>query len=75
VLARERLEKLCRGKRGDSGLRRAGELAIARPLISLKMIAARCDATQRAAQGLVQELAPLLVEVSGRQRYRAWVLS
>jgi hypothetical protein len=75
LLAAERLEKLCHGRRADSGLRRAGELAIARPLVSLKMIAAHCEVSDRAAQGLVRQLAPLLVEVSGRQRYQAWVLS
>jgi hypothetical protein len=75
LLARERLENLCRGKRGDSGLLFAGELALARPLVSLKAIAAHCEVSERAAQGLVQQLAPLLVEVSGRQRYRGWVLS
>jgi hypothetical protein len=75
LLARERLQKLCAGKRGHSHLWIAGELALETPLVTLKTIAAHCAITERAAQGLVEELAGFLVEVSGRQRYRAWTLS
>lgn len=70
LLAHERIEKLAATKRGDSGLLAAGGLAIEKPLITLKMVMSHCDVTDRA----VNELSGLLVEVSGRQRYRAWKL-
>jgi hypothetical protein len=75
LFAYERVQKLAATKRGDSRLLAAGELAIEKPLITLKKVAAHCGVTERAAQGLIAELSGLLVEVSGRQRYRAWKLS
>jgi hypothetical protein len=75
LFAYERVQKLASTKRGDSRLLAAGELAVEKPLITLKTVAAHCGVTERAAQGLIAELSGLLVEVSGRQRYRAWKLS
>ncbi|WP_366511768.1 helix-turn-helix domain-containing protein [Mesorhizobium sp.] len=66
VYGRRRL----RNRRKNSSLPALIELVLARPVVSAGLIAAELKISQRAALGLVAELA--IREVTGRGRYRAW---
>ena len=70
LAARNQLERKLVGRRSTSKLPALIELALATPIASAGMIAARLGVTPRAAQDLVAELG--LREATGRGRYRAW---
>jgi hypothetical protein len=69
-LDRLAMERRLRNRRKNSSLPALIELVLARPLVSAGLIAAELKISQRAALGLVAELA--IREVTGRGRYRAW---
>jgi hypothetical protein len=66
------LNRKLRGRRSTSRLGEVVALAVARPLISVGLVAQELKITQRAAQSLIAELD--LRETTGRSRYRAWSL-
>lgn len=70
LLARQMLERRLTGRRASSNLPGLIDLVLARPLVSVGMIAAELDITPRAALRLVEELN--LREMTGRGRFRAW---
>ncbi|NGO52756.1 DUF1612 and helix-turn-helix domain-containing protein [Mesorhizobium camelthorni] len=70
VMAKAQMERRLRNRRKNSSLPALIELVLARPLVSAGLIAAELKISQRAALGLVAELA--ICEVTGRGRYRAW---
>lgn len=72
VLAKSQMERRLRNRRKNSSLPGLIELVLARPVVSAGLIAAELKISQRAALGLVAELA--IREVTGRGRYRAWGL-
>ncbi|MER8772641.1 RHE_PE00001 family protein [Mesorhizobium sp. M0960] len=70
ALAKGQMERRLRNRRKSSSLPALIELVLARPVVSAGLIAAELKVSQRAALGLVAELA--VREVTGRGRYRAW---
>lgn len=70
VRAKNQMERRLRNRRSTSSLPALIELVLARPVVSAGLIAAELKISQRAALGLVSELA--VREVTGRGRYRAW---
>jgi hypothetical protein len=72
ALAKSQMERRLRNRRKSSSLPALIELVLARPVVSAGLIAAELKISQRAALGLVAELA--IREVTGRGRYRAWGL-
>ncbi|MER9868964.1 RHE_PE00001 family protein [Mesorhizobium sp. M0136] len=70
ALAKGQMERRLRNRRKNSSLPALIELVLARPVVSAGLIATELKISQRAALGLVAELA--IREVTGRGRYRAW---
>ncbi|WP_404924704.1 RHE_PE00001 family protein [Mesorhizobium sp. ORM16] len=70
ALAKSQMERRLRNRRKNSSLPALIELVLARPVVSAGLIADELKISQRAALGLVAELA--IREVTGRGRYRAW---
>jgi hypothetical protein len=70
ALTKSQMERRLRNRRKNSSLPALIELVLARPVVSAGLIAAELKISQRAALGLVAELA--IREVTGRGRYRAW---
>ncbi|TGQ51542.1 DUF1612 domain-containing protein [Mesorhizobium sp. M1C.F.Ca.ET.193.01.1.1] len=70
MMAKSQMERRLRNRRKNSSLPALIELVLARPVVSAGLIAAELKVSQRAALGLVAELA--VREVTGRGRYRAW---
>jgi HTH DNA binding domain len=70
LLARRQLDRRLVGRRSNSSLPALADLAVARPILSARLIARELKVTPRAAQDLVAELD--LREMTGRGRYRAW---
>ena len=70
LLARAGREGKLKGRRGNSHLPRALELALARPIVTAELIAQELGVSARAGQNLIAELG--LRELTGRRRYRAW---
>jgi len=73
-LARQVVSRHLVGRRSSSHLGEAIELCSERPIVTAGMIAERCKVSQQAARGLVAQLGSGIVEVSGRERFRAWRL-
>jgi hypothetical protein len=69
VLAKGQMERRLSDRRKNSSLPALIELVLAQPVVSAGLIAAELKVTQRAALGLVAELA--IREMTGRGRYRA----
>jgi hypothetical protein len=70
LLARaSRAEKL-KGRRGNSHLPPALDLALAKPIVTAELLAQELKVSARAGQNLIAELG--LRELTGRRRYRAW---
>ncbi|WP_336606178.1 RHE_PE00001 family protein [Candidatus Rhodoblastus alkanivorans] len=70
LLARaSRVGKLS-GRRGNSHLPQALDLALARPIVTAELLAQELKVSARAGQNLIAELG--LRELTGRRRYRAW---
>ncbi|VTZ25392.1 conserved exported hypothetical protein [Methylocella tundrae] len=74
MLARQLLERKCKGRRASSNMPRLAELLISRPVATVPLIARELGVSQQAAQGLVAEIGPGLREITGRKRYRAWAV-
>ena len=68
--ARARLERRCRGRRGNSRLPALADLVIAKPLVTAAMATAELDVSPRAALDMIAALD--LREFTGRGRFRAW---
>ena len=68
--ARERLERRCRGKRGNSRLPALADLVVARPFVTATIAAAELEISPRAALDMIAALD--LRELTGRGRFRAW---
>ncbi len=69
-LARASREGKLKGKRGNSHLPQALDLALARPIVTAELLAQELKVSARAGQNLIAELG--LRELTGRRRYRAW---
>ena len=59
-----------KGRRGNSHLPPALDLALARPIVTAELLAQELKVSARAGQNLIAELG--LRELTGRRRYRAW---
>jgi hypothetical protein len=70
LLARASREAALKGRRGNSHLPQALELALARPIVTAELLAQELKVSARAGQTLIAELG--LRELTGRRRYRAW---
>jgi len=70
VLARTLFERKLEGRRASSKLPELVELVMAKPLVSVGMVAKTLDVTPQAARRIVLELGPR--EMTGRGRFRAW---
>jgi hypothetical protein len=70
LLARASREARLKGRRGNSHLERALDLAMARPIVTAELLALELKVSARAGQNLIAELG--LREITGRRRYRAW---
>ncbi len=68
--ARARLERRCRGKRGNSRLPAFADLVLAKPFVTAAMAAAELEVSPRAALDMIGALD--LRELTGRGRFRAW---
>jgi hypothetical protein len=73
-LARQLLDRKCKGRRGSSRLPQCAELLLEKPLVTVPLIAQELRISQQGAQGLVAELGSSLREITGRRRYRAWTI-
>ncbi len=69
-LARKMLERKLDGRRTSSKLPELVELVMAKPLMSVGMVAKTLEVTPQAARRIVLELG--LREMTGRGRFRAW---
>ena len=70
LLARASREGKLQGRRGNSHLPQALDLALARPIVTAELLAQELKVSARAGQNLIAELG--LRELTGRRRYRAW---
>ncbi|MBY5592684.1 DUF1612 and helix-turn-helix domain-containing protein [Rhizobium leguminosarum] len=70
ALAKTMMDRKLEGRRTSSKLPELVELAMAKPLVSAKMVAKTLDMTPQAARRIVLELG--LREMTGRGRFRAW---
>jgi hypothetical protein len=70
LLARAGREGKLKGRRGNSHLPQALDLALARPIVTAELLAQELKVSARAGQNLIAELG--LRELTGRRRYRAW---
>jgi hypothetical protein len=70
LLARASREAALKGRRGNSHLPQALDLALARPIVTAVLLAKELRVSARAGQNLIAELG--LRELTGRRRYRAW---
>jgi hypothetical protein len=70
LLARASREAGLKGRRGNSHLPQALDLALARPIVTAELFAKELKVSARAGQNLIAELG--LRELTGRRRYRAW---
>ena len=70
LLARAGREGKLKGRRGNSHLPQALDLALARPIVTAELLAQELGVSARAGQNLIAELG--LRELTGRRRYRAW---
>lgn len=68
--ARARLERRCRGKRGNSRLPALADLVLAKPFVTAGVVATELDVSPRAALDMIAALD--LRELTGRERFRAW---
>jgi hypothetical protein len=68
--ARARLERRCRGRRGNSRLPLLADLMIAKPFVTANMAAAELGVSARAALDMMAALD--VRELTGRGRFRAW---
>ena len=68
--ARARLERRCRGRRGNSRLPALVDLVLAKPFVTAGMAAAELKISPRAALDMIAALE--LHELTGRGRFRAW---
>lgn len=72
VVARQMMMRKLEGRRTSSRLPELVELVPAQPLISACMVAKTLEVTPQGARRIVQELG--LREMTGRERFRAWVI-
>lgn len=72
ALARTLMERKLEGRRTSSKLPELVELVMAKPLVSAGMVAKTLDVTPQAVRRIVLELG--LREMTGRGRFRAWVI-
>jgi hypothetical protein len=70
LLARERLERVLRGRRANSKLPALRDLVLSRPMISTSMIQATLKVSRQGALDLIGAFG--LRELTGRGSYRAW---
>ena len=70
LLARASRAGKLKGRRGNSHLPQALDLALARPIVTAELLAQELKVSGRAGQTLIAELG--LRELTGRRRYRAW---
>jgi hypothetical protein len=70
LLARAGRAGKLQGRRGNSHLPQALDLALARPIVIAELLAQNLGISARAGQNLIAELG--LRELTGRRRYRAW---
>jgi len=68
--ARDRLERRCRGTRGNSRLPALADIVLSRPFVTANMAAAELNVSPRAALDMIAALD--LRELTGRGRFRAW---
>jgi len=68
--ARARLERRCRGTRGNSRLPQLVDLVLAKSFVTAALAAAELDVSPRAALDMIAALD--LRELTGRERFRAW---
>ena len=68
--ARARLERRCKGKRGNSRLPLLADMVVAKPFVTAAMAAAELEVSPRAALDMIAALD--LRELTGRGRFRAW---
>ena len=74
TLARELLLRKCNGRRANSKLPQLVELALRSPIVSVPLAAKELTISQQAATIMISELSSNLRELTGRKRYRAWML-
>lgn len=70
TLAKTMMDRKLEGRRTSSKLPELVKLVMARPLISVGMVAKTLEVTPQGARRIVQELG--LREMTGRGRFRAW---
>ena len=70
AVARARLERRCRGKRGNSRLPALADLVVAKPFVTAALAAAELAVSPRAVLDMMAALD--LRELTGRGRFRAW---
>lgn len=75
TLAAEMLRRRCVGRRGNSRLPALARLFVDSPIVTVPLAAERLGVSQQAATTMIGVLAPLIREISGRERYRAWSVS
>ncbi len=71
-LAKLQMELRLKDRRSNSSLPEVIDVVLSRPIVSAKMIARHAGVTSRGALNLVTELG--LREMTGRGRYRGWVV-
>lgn len=70
LLARERLERMLRGRRASSKLPGLMDLVLSRPMVSTSMVQAALKVSRQGALDLIGAFG--LRELTGRGSYRAW---
>jgi hypothetical protein len=74
TLAREILLRKCKGRRTNSKLPRLVDLCLGSPIVTVPLAAKEVRVSQQAATTMVDELSSNLRELTGRGRYKAWVV-
>lgn len=70
LLAKDRMERVLRGRRASSKLPRLIDLVLSRPLVSTRMIQETLEVSRQGALNLVGEFS--LREMTGKGSFRAW---
>lgn len=71
-LARQVMTQQVAGKRPHARAGDVMELLLASPVVTAPMIAERLGVSQQSARRSLEELGSVVVEISGRSRFRAW---
>ena len=74
VLARQVMAQQAAGRRAHARVADVMELLLELPVVTAPLIAQRLGITQQSARRSLEDLGSVVIEISGRSRFRAWRL-